>query len=74
MVVSMTFFNYSYCELYFTLSGFTLEDCRRYMRENYGCKSGHGTPIHVTLVPPFHLPEEYTTQDLVQVMELEVCS
>ena len=50
----------------------TLEDCRRYMRENYGCKSGHGTPIHVTLVPPFHLPEEYTTQDLVQAMEQEV--
>ena len=21
----------------------TLEDCRRYMREAYGCKSGHGT-------------------------------
>ena len=20
----------------------TLEDCRRYMREAYGCKSGHG--------------------------------
>ena len=35
----------------------TLEDCRRYMNEAYGCKSGHGTPIHVTLVPPFRLPE-----------------
>ena len=21
----------------------TLEDCRRYMKEAYGCKSGHGT-------------------------------
>ena len=29
----------------------TLEDCRRYMNEAYGCKSGYGTPIHVTLVP-----------------------
>ena len=28
----------------------TLEDCRRYMNEAYGCKSGYGTPIHVTLV------------------------
>ena len=50
----------------------TLEDCRRYMNEAYGCKSGHGTPIHVTLVPPFHLPEEYTTADLVQAIEKDV--
>ncbi|MBR7064410.1 MAG: 2'-5' RNA ligase family protein [Treponema sp.] len=44
---------------------FTLEDCRRYMRETYGCKSGHGTPIHVTLVPPFLLPKEFTIKMLV---------
>ena len=50
----------------------TLEDCRRYMNEAYGCKSGYGTPIHVTLVPPFHLPEEYTTADLVQAIEKDV--
>ena len=49
-----------------------LEDCRRYMNEAYGCKSGYGTPIHVTLVPPFHLPEEYTTADLVQAIEKDV--
>ncbi len=30
---------------------FTLEDCRRYMNQAYGCKSGHKTPIHITLVP-----------------------
>ena len=47
----------------------TLEDCRRYMRESYGCKSGHATPIHVTLVPPFCLSEEYTTEDLAQAIE-----
>jgi len=52
----------------------TLEDCRRYMNEAYGCKSGYGTPIHVTLVPPFHLPEEYTTADLVQAIENDVLS
>ena len=42
----------------------TLEDCRHYMNRTYGCRSGHGTPIHVTLVPPFRLPEEYSTDDL----------
>lgn len=50
----------------------TLEDCRRYMNEAYGCKSGYGTPIHVTFVPPFHLPEEYTTADLVQAIEKDI--
>ena len=50
----------------------TLEDCRRYMNEAYGCKSGHGTPIHVTLVPPFRLPEEFSTQDLAHAIEKDV--
>ena len=50
----------------------TLEDCRRYMNEVYGCKSGHGTPIHVTLVPPFRLQEEYSTADLISTIEKEV--
>ena len=50
----------------------TLEDCRRYMHEVYGCKSGHGTPIHVTLIPPFRLQEEYSTADLISVIEKEV--
>lgn len=47
----------------------TLEDCRRYMREAYGCKSGHATPIHVTLVPPFRLSQEYSTQDLARAIQ-----
>ena len=42
------------------------------MREAYGCKSGHGTPIHVTLVPPFRLPEKYSTADLVSAIEKNV--
>ena len=50
----------------------TLEDCRRYMNEAYGCKSGYGTPIHVTLVPPFRLPERYSTEELVHAIEKEV--
>lgn len=50
----------------------TLEDCRRYMREAYGCKSGHATPIHVTLIPPFRLPEEFSTADIARAIEKEV--
>lgn len=50
----------------------TLEDCRRYMNEAYGCKSGYGTPIHVTLVPPFNLGEDYTTGDLLRAIENDV--
>ncbi len=50
----------------------TLEDCRRYMKEAYGCKSDHATPIHVTLVPPFRLPEEFSAADLARAIENEV--
>ena len=50
----------------------TLQDCHRYMNEAYGCKSGHGTPIHVTLVPPFRLQEDYTTEEPVRSIEKEV--
>lgn len=46
----------------------TLEDCRRYMRESYGCKSGYGTPVHVTLVPPFRLPKEFSTSDIAEAI------
>ena len=49
-----------------------LEDCRRYMNKAYDCKSGHGTPIHVTLVPPFKLPEEYAIADLIRAIEKDV--
>lgn len=52
----------------------TLEDCRRYMNEKYGCRSGHATPIHVTLVPPFCLPEEYSTKDLAKAIESDLIS
>lgn len=50
----------------------TLEDCRRYMNQTYGCKSGYGTPIHVTLIPPFCLQEDYLTADLVRAIEKDV--
>ena len=38
--------------------------CREYMNHKYGCRSGFGTPIHVTLVPPFQLPAPCTTADI----------
>ena len=50
----------------------TLEDCRRYMNEVYGCRSGHLTPIHVTLIPPFRLPDQYSTADLAKAIEQDV--
>lgn len=52
----------------------TLEDCRRYMNQTYGCKSGYGTPIHITLVSPFCLPEEFSTEDLVFSIKENVLS
>ena len=45
-----------------------LEECRGYMHENFGCKSGHGTPVHVTLVPPFKLTEPHATNDLADAI------
>ena len=35
----------------------TLGQCRLWMGETFGCRSGFSTPIHVTLVPPFSLPD-----------------
>lgn len=46
----------------------TLEECRSFMNQKYGCKSGHGTPIHVTLIPPFALDDCYTTYQLVETV------
>lgn len=31
----------------------TLERCRHWMGEQFGCRSGFTTPFHVTLIPPF---------------------
>lgn len=49
-----------------------LTDCRTWMHEQFGCKSGYGTPIHITLVPPFHLDERYTTQQIVDSLKKAV--
>ncbi len=45
-----------------------LEECRAYMKRVYGCKSGHRTPMHVTLVPPFSLQEGASTRDLFDAL------
>ena len=42
----------------------SIEDCRAWMEGAYGCRSGHGTPPHITLLAPFALSPEYTEQDL----------
>ncbi|MCR5760480.1 MAG: 2'-5' RNA ligase family protein [Sphaerochaetaceae bacterium] len=42
-----------------------LQDCRTYMNRTYGCKSGHRTPLHVTLIPPFVFD---STEDLISVL------
>ncbi len=42
------------------------------MKEAYGCRSGHATPIHVTLIPPFKLQEEYSTEDLARAIERDL--
>jgi len=46
-----------------SLSDIILE-CRAWMHEQYGCRSGYGTPPHITLIPPFHLPSQYTDADV----------
>ena len=45
-----------------------LQGYRRYMNQQYGCRSGHGTPIHVTLVPPFQLPVPCATAHIAAAL------
>ena len=49
-----------------------IEESRRYMNGAFGCKSGHRTPLHVTLVPPFHLSDEFSTADIVSALESRI--
>lgn len=39
-------------------------DCRDYMNATYGCKSGYGTPPHITLIAPFKLPDNSDWSEL----------
>ena len=45
-----------------------LQGYRDYMNQEYGCRSGFGTPIHVTLVPPFKLADKLTTNDIAEAL------
>ena len=42
---------------------------RSYMSERYGCKSGHGTPPHITLIPPFMLSGDFDDGDVKSAVE-----
>ncbi len=42
----------------------TLGQCRLWMGENFGCRSGFSTPVHVTLVPPFALADREDLESL----------
>ncbi|WP_432916601.1 2'-5' RNA ligase family protein [Treponema socranskii] len=45
-----------------------LEACRAWMRARFGCKSGQGTPLHITLVPPFYLDENFSERNLLKTL------
>ena len=53
----------------------TVRGCRRWMHERYGCKSGHLTPPHVTLIPPFDIGEEKDCRKLeeARITSYNVC-
>lgn len=46
----------------------TLESCRRWMHGQYGCRSGHSTPVHITLIPPFTASRGVNDQYLVDLL------
>lgn len=46
----------------------TLESCRGWMHAAYGCRSGHSTPIHITLIPPFQAMRGINDQYLVDLL------
>ena len=49
-----------------------IEEYRAYMRSAYNCKSGQRTPLHVTLVPPFRLPDEFSTRDIESAIQKRI--
>lgn len=49
-----------------------LQQCRVWMQNQYGCRSGYGTPIHITLIPPFHLPDTYTDSDVKKAIHAAI--
>lgn len=53
-----------------------VEECRSWMEGKFGCRSGHGTPPHITLVAPFALAPDYGEEDVAGccVSALTSCS
>ena len=47
----------------------TLEQCRRWMGEAFGCRSGFSTPMHVTLIPPFALDDACDIETLERAID-----
>ena len=45
-----------------------IEGYRRFMNQKYGCRSGHSTPLHVTLVPPFQAQDGLHTKDIASAL------
>lgn len=45
-----------------------VDERRAFMEAEFGCRSGHGTAPHVTLAPPFALPEGFSTADVVSAV------
>ena len=45
-----------------------LETCRAWMRARFGCKSGQGTPLHITIVPPFYLDEKFSERMVLEAL------
>ncbi len=43
----------------------TVESCRAWMTARYGCSSGYLTAPHITLVPPFVLPDNVQREDIL---------
>lgn len=43
-----------------------VNECRDWMSNNFACKSGHGTPPHITLLAPFSLPREFNDDNVFE--------
>lgn len=48
-----------------------IEYYRAYMRERYGCQSGHRTEPHITLIPPFAMGDQDSCDLLLEAFMVE---
>lgn len=46
-----------------------LQNCREWMRAQYDCRSGYGTPVHITLIPPFRLDDLFSDGDVREAVQ-----